>query len=106
MWVLDAKTLKLVDEKMAPEDSQIHDVMPTPDGKFALVTVRSLTQGCDAGGEPLPGKEITDGVLLLYDAKAKKLNPKSESVCFGCHKDVGLGDKNAVLCGLDAVYKM
>jgi hypothetical protein len=104
MWVVDAKTLKLVDEKMAPEGSQIHDAMPTPDSKFALVSVRSLTQGCDAGGEPLPGKEITDGVLFLYDAGAKKLNTNASSVCFGCHKGMGLGDKNAVLCGIDAAY--
>lgn len=105
LWVLDAKSLKLVDEKMAPEGSQIHDAMPTPDSKFAILTVRALTQGCDAGGEPLPGKDITDGVFMLYDAGAKKLNTKSASACLGCHKGMGLGDKNAVLCGLDANYK-
>lgn len=105
LWVLDAKTLKLVDEKMAPEGSQIHDAMPTPDNKYAILTVRQVTQGCDAGGEPLPGKDITDGTLMLYDAGAKKLNAKSASVCLGCHKGMGLGDKNAVLCGLDANYK-
>jgi hypothetical protein len=104
LWVIDAKTLKLVDEKMMPEGAQLHDAMPTPDNKFAILTVRALTQGCDPGGEPLPGKEITDGVFMLYDAGAKKLNTKSSSACFGCHKGMGLGDKNAVLCGLDANF--
>jgi hypothetical protein len=105
LWVLDAASLKLIDEKMMPEGAQLHDAMPTPDNKFALLTVRSLTQGCDPGGEPLPGKDITDGVFMLYDAGAKAINTKSSSACFGCHKGMGLGDKNAVLCGLDAAFK-
>jgi hypothetical protein len=104
-WVLDAKTLKLVDEKMMPEGSQLHDAMPTPDGKYALLTLRSSAEGCDAEGKAIPGKDITDGTLVLYDAGAKKVNPKQTSVCLSCHKGMGLGDKNAVLCGLDANYK-
>ncbi len=105
LWVLDAKTLKLVDEKMMPEGSQLHDAMPTPDGKYALLTVRSVTSGCDTEGKPMEGKDITDGVLMLYDAGAKKLNDKQVSTCLSCHKGIGLGDRNAVLCGLDANYK-
>jgi hypothetical protein len=105
LWVLDAKTLKLVDEKMMPEGSQLHDAMPTPDGKYAVLTLRSATDGCDAEGKPIAGKTITDGTLVLYDAGAKKLNEKQVSVCLDCHKSMGLGDKNAVLCGLDANYK-
>ena len=109
LWVLDAKTLAKVDEKMAPEGSQIHDVMPTPDGKYALLTVRSVTTGCDIEGKPIQkeGKsvDITDGVFMLYDAGAKTLNAKATSTCLDCHKKVALGDKNAVLCGLDANYK-
>jgi len=27
------------------------------------------------------------------------------SACFGCHKDMGQGDKNAVLCGLAAEFR-
>jgi hypothetical protein len=107
MWVLDAATLKLVDEKMTkPAFGENHDVMPTPDGKFAVLTLRtSDTVGCDVEGKPTPDKKITDGVLLLYDAEAKKLVGKTASVCFGCHKAMGKGDKNAILCGLDANYK-
>jgi hypothetical protein len=105
MWVLDAKTLKLVDEKMTKQLGENHDVQPTPDAKYALLTLRTAdTTGCDPEGKPTPDKKITDGVLALYDAGAKKLVGKPTSVCFGCHKDMGKGDKNAVLCGLATVY--
>ncbi len=113
MWVIDAATLKLVDEKMTKSTGygENHDVMPSPDGKYALLTLRtSDTSGCDPEGKPVMDKEgkplkITDGVLALYDVDAKKLTGKTVSVCFACHKGMGLGDKNAVLCGLDANYK-
>lgn len=107
MWVIDAATLKLVDEKMTrPDFGENHDVQPTPDGKYALLTLRvSDTIACDADGKPTPDKKITDGALVLYDAGAKKLVGKSTSVCFGCHKDMGKGDKNAVLCGLATHFK-
>jgi hypothetical protein len=110
LWVLDAKTLKLADEKMMPAGHQLHDAMPTPDGKFALLTVRNVAEGCDVEGKGIKdekgqAKTITDGVLMVYDAGAKKLNEKATSACLGCHKGMGLGDKNAVLCGLDANFK-
>lgn len=111
VWVIDAATLKLVDEKMTGANGQNHDVMPTPDAKYALLTLRtSDVAGCDIEGKPVMDKEgkpvkITDGTLMLYDADAKKLVGKPVSVCFACHKGMGKGDKNAVLCGLDANYK-
>jgi hypothetical protein len=110
LWVLDAKTLKLVDEKMMPAAHQLHDAMPTPDGKFALLTVRNVAEGCDVEGKGIKdekgeAKTITDGVFMLYDAGAKTVNAKATSTCFGCHKTMGKGDKNAVLCGLDANFK-
>lgn len=110
VWVIDAATLKLVDEKMTGANGQNHDAMPTPDGKYALLTLRtSDVDSCDAEGKPLmkEGKpvKITDGTLMVYDADAKKLIGKPVSVCFACHKGMGKGDKNAVLCGLDANYK-
>ncbi len=109
-WVIDARTLKLVDEKIIPGNGQIHDAMPTPDNRYALLTVRTVTEGCDAEGKAIvkDGRnvEITDGVLYVYDMAAKKINEKSSSVCLGCHKGMGLGDKSAVLCGLDANYKL
>jgi hypothetical protein len=108
MWVIDAKTLKLVDEKMTkPEFGENHDVQPSPDGRFALLTVRTTDQvACDADGKPVAdGKKVTDGALVLYDASAKKLVGKATSVCFACHKDMGQGDKNAILCGLSTNFR-
>jgi hypothetical protein len=105
MWVLDAATLKLVDEKMTKPAGENHDVQPTPDGKYALLTLRtSDTQSCDEKGNPIPEKKITDGALMLYDATAKALVGNPVSVCFACHKDAGKGDKSAVLCGLAASF--
>jgi len=109
LWVVDAKTLKLVDEKMMPAGSQIHDAQTTADDKYAMLTVRTVTAGCDADGKAITkdgkGVDITDGTLMLYDVAGKKLMSKSVSVCLGCHKGMGLGDKNAVLCGLDTNWK-
>lgn len=110
LWVLDADTLKMVDEKMS-KAGENHDAMPTPDGKYAIITIRdNSVGGCDAAGNPVMDKEgkplkITDGLIQLYDFQAKKIVGKPASTCFGCHKDMGLGDKTAILCGLDAVYK-
>jgi hypothetical protein len=103
-WLLDGATLKLVDEKMSTA-GQNHDAIPTPDGKYALLTLRSNTEGCDADGKAIPGKTITDGTLQVYDVDAKKIIGKTASVCVSCHKGMGLGDKSAVLCGLDANWK-
>ena len=112
MWVLDAATLKLVDEKMTKPAGENHDVQPTPDGKYALLTLRTAdVSACDDKGNPIPdpataaNKKITDGALILYDASAKALVGKPVSACFGCHKDMGQGDKNAVLCGLAAEFR-
>jgi hypothetical protein len=106
LWVINAADLKLIDMKMVPiEGQQIHDAMPSPDGKFAVLTLREIAEGCDDTGKPIPGKDITDGSLLLYDATAKKLVGKSASVCLDCHKTMGLGDKTAVLCGVDGNWK-
>ncbi len=102
-WLIDAKTLKLVDEKMTA--GQNHDAMPTPDGKYAVLTLRTNTEGCDADGRAIPGKTITDGTLQLYDFDAKKIIGKPVSVCVDCHKNIGLGDKSSVLCGLDGNWK-
>jgi len=105
MWLIDAATLKLVDEKMTRPAGENHDVQPTPDGKYALLTLRtSDTSSCDDKGNPIADKKITDGALILYDATARALVGKPASVCFACHKDMGQGDKNAVLCGLAASF--
>jgi hypothetical protein len=38
-FLIDAKTLKLIDEEMMTAGEN-HDAMPTPDGKYALLTLR------------------------------------------------------------------
>jgi hypothetical protein len=106
IYVIDAATLKLVDEKMTPGEA--HDMMPSPDGNIALVTLRTNADAVGADGKVVEkdGKPvgIKDGALQVYDAKAKKLVGKPVSVCIACHKDMGLGDKTAILCGMDANY--
>jgi len=104
IWVLDASNLKLVDEKMV--DGQVHDMMPTPDGKYGILTIRQTTEAYDVEGKPIAGKTITDGMLQLYDFDAKKIVGKQVSVCVACHKDMGIGDRSAVLCGIDGNFKM
>ncbi len=103
-WLLDAKDLKMVDEKMSTA-GQNHDAIPTPDGKYAILTLRTSTEGCDVDGKPIAGKTITDGTIQLYDVDAKKIIGKSASTCQACHKGMGMGDKSAVLCGIDANFK-
>lgn len=108
-WLLDAKTLVKIDEKMS-KGGENHDSMPTPDGKYALLTVRNdKTDAFDAAGKPIKknGKnvKITDGQLHLYDVEARKIVGKTASTCNACHKGIGLGDRDANMCGMDAVYK-
>lgn len=107
VYVLDAKTLALVDEKKTPGEN--HDAMPTPDGKYALLTLRTDAQATGPDGKVIEkdGKPvgIKDGALAAYDFEAKKIIGKPVSVCIACHKDMGLGDKTSILCGVDANYK-
>ncbi len=107
LFVLDAHTLAIVDEKKTPGEN--HDAMPTPDGKYALLTLRTDAKATGSDGKAVEkdGKPvgIKDGALVAYDFEAKKIMGKPVSVCVGCHKDMGLGDKTAILCGIDANYK-
>lgn len=109
LWVLDSKKLQMIDEKMMAAGSQVHDAQTTADDKYALLTVRTVTGACDADGKAImkDGQpvDITDGTFMLYDAGARKVAEKSVSACLSCHKGAGLGDKNAVLCGLDSNWK-
>lgn len=104
-WVIDAATLKLVDERIMPADNQSHDALPTTDGKYAVLTVRNLAPAFDKEGKQIEGKEITDGAIMLYDADAKKLVGKPVSICQACHKNSKRGDKSAALCGINANWK-
>jgi hypothetical protein len=94
-YLIDAATLKVLDE-ITPLPGENHDIIPTPDGKYAVMTLREKAK--DSKGE-----DSTDGTLLLYDIEAKQTVGKTASVCFACHKGEGIG--KAILCGLDANWK-
>lgn len=95
MYVIDAKTLKLVKEQMVTGEN--HDVMPTPDGKYAVLTLRETKKDKE-------GKDVVDGTLQLFDMQAQKLVGKTTSACFSCHESAGIGG-GAVLCGIDGNWK-
>ncbi len=95
MYVIDAQTLKPVKEQLVSGEN--HDVMPTPDGKYAVLTLRETKKDKD-------GKDTVDGSLQLFDMQAKKLVGKPASTCFKCHQAMGIGG-SAVLCGIDGNWK-
>ena len=96
-YLIDAATLKVLDE-ITPLPGENHDIIPTPDGKYAVMTLREKVK--DSAGEAVG----TDGTLLLYDIENRKTVGKSVSVCLSCHNDEG-APKKAILCGLDANWK-
>jgi len=93
-YLIDAKTLKVVNE-ITPLPGENHDIIPTPDDKYAVMTLREkITHD---------GKEMVDGTLLLYDIEKRKTVGRSASVCYPCHKQFGA---KAVLCGIDANWRL
>ena len=94
-YLIDAATLKVLDE-ITPLPGENHDIIPTPDGKYAIMTLREKAKDFE-------GNDSVDGTILLYDIEARKTVGKSVSVCFSCHNDEGIG--KAILCGLDANWK-
>jgi hypothetical protein len=95
-YLIDAATLKVLDE-ITPLPGEAHDIMPTPDGKYAVITMREKAKDFE-------GNDSVDGTVQLYDIEAMKTVGSSASVCFACHKGEGIG--KAILCGLDANWKM
>jgi hypothetical protein len=94
-YLIDAATLKVLDE-ITPLPGEAHDMIPTPDGKYAVITLREKAKDFE-------GNDSVDGSILLYDVEAKKTMGSTASVCFSCHKGEGIG--KAILCGLDANWK-
>ncbi len=96
--------MKLLDEEMI-DQGENHDAIPTPDGKYAILTLRSdMTTPDEKGGE----LKIKDGTLLLYDIEAKKVIGKPSSLCYSYHKDTAEKGKpvwSAILCGADVKWK-
>jgi len=100
--LVDAKTLKLVAKEnrqgLTEGKGGNHDAMPTPDGKYAILTLR------EANPEINTEEKIIDGFVQLYDIEKKELVGKPVSVCWSCHKDEGY-DGKSILCGIEATWK-
>jgi len=95
MYLLDGNTLDVLDEELM-EMGDNHDAVTTPDGKYAILTLRAKIKAGDA--------DIKDGVLGLYDINAKQMVGGTTSVCYACHQGFDL-KKNATLCGADVNWK-
>lgn len=91
LFLIDANTLETLDQEMAVGGDN-HDAMPTPDDKYAIITVRVA----DAEGM------AKDGQVQLYDIENMEIIGKPLSVCAGCHP----GGSTLVLCGLDGVLSV
>jgi hypothetical protein len=96
-YLLKGDDLSLVDEEMMI-DGENHDALPTPDGKYAVLTIRKKIKTDD-------GKTITDGMLQLYDIQAKTMIGKPVSTCVACHEDADVIG-NATLCGADVNWNL
>ncbi|HCZ10669.1 MAG TPA: hypothetical protein DHV16_00100 [Nitrospiraceae bacterium] len=72
-----------------------HDALPTNDGKYVLLTLRTKPHTGEADVYKM------DGEIKLYDVAANAVVGAGVSVCNGCHiKQLG-SNKSAILCGLD-----
>lgn len=106
LFLVDAKTLKVIDAETMTKLEETHDAIFTPDSKYVMITSRTkaILPGCEDPINPKDGEWRMDGQLKLYDVAAKKFTGKSTSACLKCHDEMlGTGDDapHAVLCGLD-----
>lgn len=103
-YVLNADTLAVLNSAQGAEATnqgdttigganfgQNHDAMPTSDGKYALLTLRT---------KPF-GNANNDGELQLYDLTTYQPVGEPISVCNSCHISAGKAGISAVLCGID-----
>jgi len=120
MYVIDAKTLKLVVRQPMGKLEENHDAMFTPDDKYIIATSRTKTlnngnakkislKNATCAEEIAPKKlgdndYTMDGQIKLFDVAAKKFVGHATSVCLPCHNDEGV-EQHAVLCGIDANFK-
>lgn len=110
LFLVDAKTLEVIDAETVGPLEQLHDAIFTPDSKYVIATSRSknLFPDCVDPIHPKPDEYLMDGHFKLYDVQAKKFIGKTTSTCLACHdQELGRGENavHAVLCGLDVNWK-
>ncbi len=112
LFIIDTKTLKVLDAETAQPLDQFHDAMFTPDSKYVVVTSRNkrIKEGITPKDPKKPSNTefLMDGTLNVYDMKAGAFIGKSTSACLACHdNELGTGEDavHAVLCGIDANWK-
>jgi len=110
LFLIDAKTLKVLDAETVGPLEQLHDAIFTPDSKYVVATSRSkdVFPECDVPAHPKPNEYLMDGRLKLYDVEARKFIGRSTSTCLACHdQELGRGQDavHAVLCGIDVNWK-
>lgn len=106
LFIVDAKTLKVLNAETMANLEETHDAIFTPDSKYVMVTSRtkSVFPDCKTPEKPADGEWRMDGQLKLYDVKAQKFIGKPTSTCLKCHDEqLGTGPDapHAVLCGID-----
>jgi hypothetical protein len=99
VWVIDANDPELRPLNGLDGDPRIggqaHDMLPTSDAKYALITVRTKPYTDPADAEKM------DGALQLYDVANSRPIGEPVSVCNVCHRASEGDNLNAVLCGMD-----
>lgn len=105
MFLIDAKTLKVIDTEPVSSLDHNHDAIFTPDSKYVIATSRWKAVGpeCEDPAAPKEGEFTMDGVLKLYDVEKQMFIGKHTSTCLACHTPEGV-EEHAILCGLDANF--
>jgi hypothetical protein len=109
LFIVDAKTLKVLDAQTMPKFEETHDAIFTPDNRYVIATSRtkSILPDCKDPEKPADGEWRMDGQLKLYDVAAKKFVGKATSTCLACHDQMlgtGPDAPHAILCGLDVNF--
>jgi WD40 repeat protein len=94
VFILDSNTLQSLNGPNGDINigGQNHDAMFTPDGKYAILTLRT---------KPYTGDNASklDGEIQLYNIATGSVVGGGVSVCNACHGQSA--PKNSTLCGLD-----
>ncbi len=76
-FVLKTEDLSLVQQSPVPEGVENHDIVPTPDGRYGISTLRVPVD--------YEGTKVEDGQIWLYDIANNKYLGEPVSTCRHCH---------------------